>query len=153
MQRFIVKLLMVMLLISVPLIAAGEPRWNFCANEGGVCEFRGTANVRYGAEGRYTSKTATNGINCDNSAFGDPAPGMPKRCFFVPVYEPKRGYVHGRFCSDEGGFCEVRGRAKVRYGAEGRYVYKTVRRGIDCNNAAFGGDPAPGLAKQCHIVD
>lgn len=51
-----------------------------CAREGGFCEFRGEANVRYGARGRYTMRRARDGIPCNNRVFGDPAPGLTKRC-------------------------------------------------------------------------
>jgi hypothetical protein len=55
----------------------------YCADEGGRCNFSGTKEVAYGAEGRFTTKTATNGINCNNSAFGDPNPGVTKSCYIV----------------------------------------------------------------------
>ena len=51
-----------------------------CAQEGGFCQFRGEATVRYGAHGRYAIRHARNGIPCNNRVFGDPAPGVPKRC-------------------------------------------------------------------------
>ena len=51
-----------------------------CAQENGFCQFRGEATVRYGAHGRYAVRHARNGIPCNNRVFGDPAPGVPKRC-------------------------------------------------------------------------
>lgn len=51
-----------------------------CAEENGFCRFRGVANVRYGAGGRYAVRQARDGIPCNNRVFGDPAPGIPKRC-------------------------------------------------------------------------
>ena len=51
-----------------------------CATENGFCSFRGYATVRYGARGSYVSREARDGIPCNNRVFGDPAPGVPKRC-------------------------------------------------------------------------
>jgi hypothetical protein len=53
---------------------------NFCANEGGVCSFSGTQQVRYGANAKYVTKTFTNGTACTNGIFGDPIPGTFKTC-------------------------------------------------------------------------
>jgi hypothetical protein len=51
-----------------------------CADEDGFCSFRGTATVRYGADGNYATKTFTNGTRCANDVFGDPAFGRVKTC-------------------------------------------------------------------------
>jgi parallel beta-helix repeat protein len=59
---------------------SGSSAWTFCANEGGVCAFTGTMDVRYGANGVYTVKTLTDGTPCTNSVFGDPIPGTVKQC-------------------------------------------------------------------------
>lgn len=64
----------------------GPPRGGggaFCAVENQFCGFRGPATVRYGARGRYVERRAFNGIPCSNEFFGDPAPGVPKRCFIA----------------------------------------------------------------------
>jgi hypothetical protein len=63
---------------------AFEPRKmaaNQCAVEGTTCAFTGTKNVRYGAEGKFVTKSFTNGTPCTNGVFGDPAPGIVKACF------------------------------------------------------------------------
>ena len=66
---------------SVPQAArAYEDGWRTCADEGQICRVNGRAVVRYGAEGRWTSRSVVNGVACNNDAFGDPAPGDPKRC-------------------------------------------------------------------------
>ena len=54
--------------------------WSVCANEGGVCAFTGTKQVRYGANGSYTYKTLSSSTACTNAVFGDPAPGVAKQC-------------------------------------------------------------------------
>ncbi len=63
--------------------APQAPAWTFCANEHQRCEFSGTRQVRYGADGHYTILTLTaenGGVMCGNAVFGDPAPGLPKSC-------------------------------------------------------------------------
>ncbi|MFO7304801.1 MAG: putative Ig domain-containing protein [Gammaproteobacteria bacterium] len=57
--------------------------WVFCANEGSRCNFTGTRRIRYGAGDRWVTRElrATNGgVACSNRVFGDPAPGVWKRC-------------------------------------------------------------------------
>ena len=55
--------------------------WVPCASETGVCSFTGKHQVRYGANGVYVIKTATNSIFCDTQTFGsDPAPYVVKSC-------------------------------------------------------------------------
>jgi hypothetical protein len=65
-----------------PTVAA---TWTFCANEWGTCRFGGTAKVRYGANGSYSSKMLTNSTPCTNAIFGDPLPGIVKRCEYSPL--------------------------------------------------------------------
>ena len=63
--------------------------WSFCANEGSLCNFSGTQNVRYGANGVYVTKSLTNGTMCTNSVFGDPINGVAKQCFVqLPEISP-----------------------------------------------------------------
>lgn len=55
--------------------------WTQCAVEGGTCAVVGTANVRYGASGKFVTKAATSSIPCTNAAFGnDPIYGVAKHC-------------------------------------------------------------------------
>lgn len=62
--------------------------WTNCAKEWGVCSFPGTSEVRYGGNGSYAYKTATGSIQCDNSVFGDPAPGAEKVCEYANSAPP-----------------------------------------------------------------
>jgi hypothetical protein len=54
-------------------------------------------------------------------------------------------------CAAEGGVCTVPGSVTVRYGASGKYFYKTVSGSIACNNGAWG-DPAFGAVKSCEYT-
>jgi hypothetical protein len=61
-------------------------RWIFCANEHEFCAFSGSREVRYGANGTFTEpRTFTDGVQCDNSVFGDPVYGVVKHCDTRPV--------------------------------------------------------------------
>jgi len=60
--------------------AVTSNEWTFCTSEGGFCAFSGTKDVRYGANGLYAYKAATDGIACSNTVFGDPAPNVAKQC-------------------------------------------------------------------------
>ena len=52
--------------------------WTACAAEGGTCSFSGTAQVRYGANGVYATKTVTGPVACTNAVFGDPIKSTTK---------------------------------------------------------------------------
>ncbi len=55
--------------------------WVACAYEGQTCEVPGTATVRYGANGTYSSMHNVSGsIACTNAIFGDPIFGVYKHC-------------------------------------------------------------------------
>ena len=151
MKRFISAFIIVLFLIAAPITVLAEADWQFCANENGFCKVRGKAEVRYGIEGRYVYKIVVNGVNCSNDFFGDPAVGAGKTCFYREISHQKRER-HGQFCANENGFCKFRGRADIRYGADGRYVHKMLRNGTSCSNDVFG-DPAPGVGKSCYIMD
>lgn len=51
-------------------------------------------------------------------------------------------------CAAEGQTCTVPATAMVRYGIEGKYLYKTVSGSIGCNNTQWT-DPAVGIVKHC----
>jgi hypothetical protein len=57
------------------------PTWTQCATQGGTCYVVGTANVRYGANGVFFTKSVTGSIVCDVFPFGgDPIFGVLKTC-------------------------------------------------------------------------
>ena len=126
--------------------------WVWCANENELCRFDGRAEVRYGADRRWTSREARNSIRCNNANFGDPAPGAVKSCFVRASAASSGGSIPSGWqrCASEGEFCRFNGRAEVHYGAGGRWETRSARNGIFCGNETFG-DPALGRVKACFI--
>jgi len=59
--------------------------WTYCATERGTCSFSGTRQVRYGANGKYYTKTFTGSTLCANSVFGDPVYGVVKSCSYSSI--------------------------------------------------------------------
>jgi len=51
-----------------------------CSNEGETCAVQGTKTVRYGANGQWNTQSVTGRTPCDSATFGDPLPGVLKRC-------------------------------------------------------------------------
>jgi len=141
---------------SVPQAArAYEDGWRTCADEGQICRVNGRAVVRYGAEGRWTSRSVVNGVECNNDAFGDPAPGDPKRCQVrVSGYDGSGSYretaLGWSFCAAEGEICRFRGQAEVRFGQGNSFVTRTAYDGVRCDVSDFG-DPIRGVTKFCEI--
>lgn len=70
--------------VSLPIkISVHNPQeqWKKCAHQYSYCRVPGPAIVRYGANGRYHTKyVSRHGIRCIDHYFGDPAPGVYKRC-------------------------------------------------------------------------
>lgn len=66
-----------------PLPISGE--WTQCAIEMQQCNFSGTKQVRYGANGAYNYGTFTGGVLCTNSIFGDPINGVIKHCDYADI--------------------------------------------------------------------
>lgn len=57
-----------------------------CAAEGGTCNVTGTSSVAYGylAQGKFNArKDLTGAVTCNNTFFGDPAPGYGKACYIL----------------------------------------------------------------------
>lgn len=74
-----------MVVLAAP---AAAQRLQYCADEHGYCRVPYPTVVVYGVPGSQTSRrTGPDGIPCNNRVFGDPAPGVPKGCWFV-----RRGY-------------------------------------------------------------
>ena len=55
------------------------------------------------------------------------------------------------FCSGENGNCSFTGSQDVAYGAEGKFVFRTLTNGTACDSGSFGQDPAPGIVKACYV--
>jgi Flp pilus assembly pilin Flp len=148
------------------------PTWTTCAAEDGFCSFTGTTEVRYGANGTWTSGTYTNGVLCANSIFGDPIVGTAKTCqilistsiptdtaiptntaiptdMAIPTASPTP-MPTWTTCAVENVFCSFSGTAVVRYGAIGFWASGTYTDGVSCANSVFG-DPIYGTVKSCQI--
>jgi hypothetical protein len=54
-----------------------------CAVEGDRCNLPYRTTFAYGVNGRFRYLRNVSSVTCNNSAFGDPAPGIPKRCYFL----------------------------------------------------------------------
>ena len=69
-----------------------------CARENGFCRVPYPTRVIYGIPGRSAEVfVREGGIPCSNGAFGDPAPGVPKRCAYMA-----RRYDRGDRWRDDG---------------------------------------------------
>lgn len=120
--------------------------WTRCAIEGGQCNLVDPQEVRYGVEGAWLYGTFDGPTKCSNATFGDPKEGTRKECYVKATF-PQEGWAQ---CAIEGGRCNFVGRAAVRYGAGGAWVYGTAKDGIACTNTTFG-DPVKGVQKACYF--
>jgi hypothetical protein len=59
--------------------------WTPCARELQQCDFSGTKQVRFGANGIYHYGTFTGGVVCANATFGDPISGVIKHCDYADI--------------------------------------------------------------------
>lgn len=144
--------------------------WTACVNEGATCTFSGTREVRYGANGTFSTKVFTGSTVCSNTVFGDPVHGVLKTCSYSSTPLVTTGTSTGTTvdtaatapvttdaswtaCAAEGGLCTVSGTKQVRFGASGRFTTRTVTGSIACTPAAFGGDPAYRVVKSCSVAN
>jgi hypothetical protein len=133
---------------------APSETWTACANQYAVCQFSGTRQVRYGANGVYVTKTFTGSVLCSNSVFGDPLPGFGgKTCSFsstvIAAAAPATTWTD---CAREYGTCSFSGTRTVRFGVNGVYATKTVAGPVYCGTTVFG-DPYPGVSKSCSYAN
>ncbi len=70
-----------------PTSSGGPSGFSFAANEGGTVKISsGTYDVAYGANGKFRYKrNVKNNIGCKNGVFGDPIPGVKKKCYSKKV--------------------------------------------------------------------
>ena len=126
--------------------------WTACGNEGSTCSFSGTREVRFGANGIYTSKVVTGSTACTSAVFGDPIRGVAKTCSYSSALSTVTATAATGPswipCSGEGGTCVFSGTREVRYGAGTSFSTKTFTGSIYCANSVFG-DPAKGQLKTC----
>lgn len=162
-----------------PVVTAPSVTWTQCAIENQQCNFVGTKKVRYGANGIYVSKIFTNGVNCSNSVFTDPAVGVAKRCDIsseavtqaptptadeeqpvttVPVTTQDRIPPPPKVavgCNGNMEQCVIPAgiTAKVWFGVATKWTVKeNVTGSIGCN-ANVMGDPKSGAYNRCFYVD
>jgi|GEM_PF-569928 len=62
---------------------------------------------------------------------------------------PSRPTIKWKKCSNEGGICRFAGKTRVRYGAKGKFVVRTMTGPVKCTNRIFG-DPIKGTVKACY---
>jgi hypothetical protein len=143
-----------------PTTTAG---WTACATEGGTCSFSGTRTIRFGANGKYNTKTVTGPVACTNAVFGDPINGVVKACSIADTTTGTTGStpapttstpVAGSWtaCATEGGTCSISGTHQVRFGANGMFNTKSVTGPVACTYAVFG-DPINGVVKACSYAN
>ena len=113
-----------------------------CAKEGNTCAVSEASVVMYGAGTVWRAKTTSVNQACNNAAFGDPVPGVVKRCLKVPLK-----------CGSENGVCAITQASVVIYGADTRWnaKYYDSAQSVNCTNGNFG-DPARGTVKTCRVV-
>ena len=132
--------------------ATATVNWVACAAEDQVCRFSGTTSVRFGLNGTYATRTATDSIACTVQVFGDPLFGVDKVCEYDAGATPVPPATTWTRCAVEDATCVFSGSRSVRYGANGAYAYQTATGSIQCSNAVFG-DPAFGADKTCDYGD
>jgi hypothetical protein len=98
-----------------------------CAQEGGVCRMPYPTNVYYGVPGRTNGRPFPQGgvVPCNSQAFGDPAPGQAKSCWYAPRIAAGGGNDRGGYDRDS----YDRGRDRRDYDDEPRH--DTYRYGRD----------------------
>jgi hypothetical protein len=123
--------------------------WTRCAAENGSCAVSGSSVIAFGAGGDFNYLETSNTTTCNDTAFGDPAPNVPKWCYVQTAQLAAPGWQQ---CATENQNCAYSGLMTIAYGANGAYKFATLGSGgTACDNAVFG-DPAPNAAKACFLL-
>lgn len=133
---------------EAPVYRGENINWTHCAREGERCNFSGRRAVAYGSNQSWIEKEFVDGVDCDYKVLGDPAPGVAKTC---GVFLHKNQVPRWTYCGGEGATCHVPGTRKVRYGANGKFVERTVTGSVACDYKVLG-DPIPGVRKACEVL-
>ena len=131
---------------KVAQVAVAAARWTRCAGESGTCNCSGP--VMYGARGKFNTKTSNGSISCSHKVFGDPIFGVHKNCYCH--FAQAVSTAAWTSCAGENGTCNCNG--PVRYGAKGKFYYKTSNGSIRCSNTIFG-DPIFDTQKNCQCQE
>jgi hypothetical protein len=80
----LMTLIITSLFIETTFAQTSTTSWVNCATEYSTCSFTGTRRILYGASktSRNVIQTHTSRVECSNSVFGDPAPGIIKKCWY-----------------------------------------------------------------------
>jgi hypothetical protein len=134
-------------LLAASSTAAAQSTWTFLAAEWASFSLPAPQRVRYGANATWVERDLPAGAGqCTNAVFGDPLPGTPKRCE-AQVSSPGSW----NFLANEWASFNLTSSQRVRYGANGTWVERTLPAGPgQCSNAVFG-DPLPGIVKNCEV--
>lgn len=62
-------------------IAQNNCNWKVIASENGSYQLKEQKLIRYGANGKFVYKTLSGNQTCNNATFGDPVPGVVKKCY------------------------------------------------------------------------
>jgi hypothetical protein len=134
----------------------------YCADEGGTCSNSALSSGWFGAGHDYGGHlfSPLTSFQCVNSYtyFGaDPVPGYYKTCSYtIPGTnsDAPAGYVG---CAAENQICTFAGAARIAFGANGAFSYRTFTTsssesaagGVGCNVSNFP-DPLFGVVKSCY---
>ncbi len=126
--------------------------WNKIATEGQPFSVSGTQTVRYGSGNSWIEKSMSGAGQCTNIFFGnDPIVGVVKECQVQATTTPPETITWVKV-ANEGQSASLTGTQKVRYGAAGFWIEKTLSGTIECSNAFFGQDPIRGTVKSCEVA-
>ena len=147
--------------------------WTRVASEGGKFVISGVRTVRYGAGTAWIQRALAGTYYCVTPLFGsDPAPNVAKTCEVAsttdapaapapapaPTSAPTAAPAPAAAASGwtriatEGARFTVSGTRTVRYGAGNAWFQRSITGSSYCINSAFGGDPAPNVAKTCEVA-
>jgi len=133
------------------------------AKEGKKCSLDGLGTVTAVAyqskkddrDGASLSYVSGKTIRCGNEFNGDIIPwDNTKYCSQKQVMPEVEGsFLKGDYthCAYGNGWCKVSSATVVRYGKDGRWIYRYANKGIRCTDDVFG-DPYPYHKKRCEYM-
>ncbi|THF86231.1 glycosyl hydrolase [Deinococcus sp. KSM4-11] len=111
-----------------------------------------TKSVSVSVSGKKELKLVVTDAGDGNSYdHGDWANARVTSCAASSTSGDPSGTTYTKLASEYGAFT-VSGTQTVRFGADTRWIYKSITNSGTCTSTAFGSDPAVGASKSCFLV-
>ncbi len=122
-----------------------DGNWTTCGQEDEIYTFSGAKLMRYGSGAKWNYLGIYNQTPCSAKIFGI-VNTTSKYC------QINSSNYSWRQCASQGNSCTLKTESVVRFGLNGKYIYKLMSNTFKCEVATFGDDPVKSQKKMCEYA-